>query len=284
MPVTCTCAVCGKVFHRSPSQAKAAKAQYCSPDCYHEARANGSYPSRKVTLVCEECGKTFARYPSDARDGRGKYCSARCGTKHRGARGEANHNYKGGVDYISEHGYRVVSNPEGGIIYEHRLVMEQKLGRKLRSNEQVHHLGEKTDNRPDMLQLLSPLEHRRAHKPKGWARHYDACTECGSTESEHEGKGVCKRCNQRKRNAKNLGKRRRPSPPEPYVIVNVNGVRMREHRYVMEQHLGRPLRTDEHVDHINGDKRDNRLENLRLMSASEHARHHVLRRGGINGG
>lgn len=51
-----------------------------------------------------------------------------------------------------------------------------------------------------------------------------------------------------------------------YIMMTVNGRRMSEHRYVMERHLGRPLRADENVHHVNGDRQDNRLANLELWN------------------
>lgn len=45
--------------------------------------------------------------------------------------------------------------------------------------------------------------------------------------------------------------------------------RILEHRYVMEQHLNRPLRSGENVHHINGVKSDNRLENLELWTSRQ---------------
>ena len=56
-----------------------------------------------------------------------------------------------------------------------------------------------------------------------------------------------------------------------------------EHVLVAVAALGRRLRDDEHVHHRNEVKTDNRWENLRLLTPSEHARLHGVERGGLNG-
>lgn len=61
-----------------------------------------------------------------------------------------------------------------------------------------------------------------------------------------------------------------------------------QHRVVMALHIGRELHSDEHVHHRDGDRKNNIIENLELMSASQHAAHHgkenhLSRRRNANG-
>lgn len=51
-----------------------------------------------------------------------------------------------------------------------------------------------------------------------------------------------------------------------------------QHRLVMEKHIGRRLQKNEVVHHKNRNRSDNRIENLELMTASEHMSFHMKER------
>ncbi len=56
-----------------------------------------------------------------------------------------------------------------------------------------------------------------------------------------------------------------------YKAINKNGKVRSEHRIIMEKLLGRPLEADEVVHHIDGNKWNNDLSNLTVVTRREHA-------------
>ncbi|MBA5222210.1 HNH endonuclease [Streptomyces griseoaurantiacus] len=83
--------------------------------------------------------------------------------------------------YKNRHGYVIVyapdhpSSPPSGLIGEHRLVMEKKLGRFLTSVENVHHInGVRDDNRPENLELwdTSQPSGQRIEDKVAWAKEF----------------------------------------------------------------------------------------------------------------
>jgi len=62
---------------------------------------------------------------------------------------------------------------------------------------------------------------------------------------------------------------------ETYIRVKLEDGRViREHRHVMEEHLGRKLQPEEVVHHLDENPRNNKIENLVLRSRAQHVKDH----------
>lgn len=106
---------------------------------------------------------------------------------------------------------------------------------------------------------------------------YPPCAFPGCTRrSRFKRSGLCKHHHTRQQRGEELKPLRRPNGAEwvddkGYVCCSrpghpsarANG-QIAVHRMVMGDHLGRALASDETVHHKNGDRQDNRLENLEL--------------------
>jgi len=120
-----------------------------------------------VKVACSACGKPYYQDRSGHRRSKAAFCGGTCQYRS----GPDHPAFKGKKRKRGRHGGAVLiyapnhAEAKHGYVYEHRLVLEQKLGRLLAADELVHHIDmDPINNRPENLVVLPGCgKHAKTH-------------------------------------------------------------------------------------------------------------------------
>lgn len=103
-----------------------------------------------------------------------------------------------------------------------------------------------------------------------------SCTNCKKIflPKDSRNEFCCKKCYQEYVKRTGIKKRTGFWYENGYKVLYNNGNSIKEHIFIMEQYLGRKLNKGEVVHHIDMNKTNNNINNLRLMTDKEHSRMH----------
>ena len=151
------CLHCGKARRVPLSSAKRGKGMFCNPGCF-QAHRKELQDAKKYVRVCEQCDKIFKVNPGAFSNSHvWRYCSKQCynNAKADSARKKDGQTHKNnGYVQVYMYDHPSVKGKRVKRVMEHRLVMENVLGRYLKPYESVHHInGIKDDNRPENLEI-----------------------------------------------------------------------------------------------------------------------------------
>ena len=253
---TAICVQCGSEFPVKPYLIESAK--YCSRDCAGLARRGKSFkPPAQVTLNCVVCQKAFS-VPQSAAERR-TCCSKRCYWE-----------YRRGKSFINS-----VRNCERcGVEYRTSSATSRFCSQKCREQE-VEKTCEQCGKTYAAKRSHDALRRFCSRECFALARttdHTRKCKECGS---EFEAAGSKRKyCSITCSTIAN--RRAKPQVParlnqDGYKVLWTKGKPTLEHRHVAEQMIGRELLPHETVHHKNGDRGDNRPENLEVWIKRPHA-------------
>ena len=247
-----------------------------------------------VVRICDNCKQEDIAYKQiiiRARKRRGKNLDLckKCSNKspfRKNKRGKESSSWRGGRR--TWNGVTRIYTGYGEWIYEHRLIMEQHLGRKLLSNEIIHHIDcDSTNNNINNLHLCDSKETHRAIHVSMSKVGFSLLNQniwfnrdlqsyvlelCAKAQYDFKVSDII---------ASSIWKirRNRDNKYSEYYVEwfhdPISKTKKSVHIAVVEYLIGRKLFSDECAHHIDGDSLNNVPENLMVMTRSEHTKAHL---------